>query len=204
VHKVHGKKVRIPLAGPANRQGRIAATNALGGRMVYRGALGSSVVKLFNATAASTGLTEKGAREAGFDVGVAYVFKNNHVTYYPGSVPLALKLVYEMASGRLLGGQAYGEAGVEKRIDVLATALHGRMTLEDLSELDLAYAPPYNGANDPVNLASFVGLNHIGGFSPLKTPAEVLRELPATQGVILDVRTLGPEGDAAHPRGRGP
>ena len=203
VHKVHGKKVRIPLAGPANRQGRIAATNALGGRMVYRGALGSSVVKLFGATAASTGLTEKGAREAGFDAGVAYVFKNNHVTYYPGSFPLALKLVYDMTTGRLLGGQAYGEAGVEKRIDVLATALHGKMTLEDLAELDLAYAPPYNGANDPVNLAAFVGLNHMNNFSPLRTPAEVLRDLPAARGVLLDVRTVGeaskaPLGGALH------
>jgi len=140
-NKVHGRKVRIPLAGPANRQGRIAATNILGSRMVYRGALGTSVVKLFNSTAASTGLSEKAAREAGFDVGVSYLFKDNHVTYYPGGRPLALKLVYDKKTARLLGGQAYGEAGVEKRIDILATALHGKMTLEDLSELDLAYAP---------------------------------------------------------------
>jgi NADPH-dependent 2,4-dienoyl-CoA reductase/sulfur reductase-like enzyme/rhodanese-related sulfurtransferase len=203
VNKIHGKKVRIPLAGPANRQGRIAATNAMGGRMRYHGALGSSVMKLFGATAASTGLTEQSAREAGFDVGVSYIFKDNHVTYYPGGKPLALKLVYDMRTARLLGGQAYGEADVEKRIDVLATALHGKMTLEDLSELDLAYAPPYNSANDPVNLASFVGLNHMGGFSPLKTPAEVLRELPDTNGIILDVRTVGeqaraPLGGALH------
>jgi NADPH-dependent 2,4-dienoyl-CoA reductase/sulfur reductase-like enzyme/rhodanese-related sulfurtransferase len=196
VHKVHGKKVRIPLAGPANRQGRIAATNALGGKMIYHGALGSSVVKLFGATAASTGLSEKAAREAGFDVGVSYIFKDNHVSYFPGGRPLALKLVYDVTSTRLLGGQAYGEAGVEKRIDVLATALHGKMTLEDLSEVDLSYAPPYNSANDPVNLASFVGLNHIGKFSPLKTPLEVLRELPLTRGVILDVRTVGEQDRA--------
>jgi rhodanese-related sulfurtransferase len=104
--------------------------------------------------------------------------------------------VYDVTSTRLLGGQAYGEAGVEKRIDVLATALHGKMTLEDLSELDLSYAPPYNSANDPVNLASFVGLNHIGKFSPLKTPSEVLRELPLTRGVILDVRTVGEQDRA--------
>ena len=87
-NKIHGKKVRIPLAGPANRQGRIAATNMLGGRMVYHGALGTSVVKLFDSTVASTGLSEKAAREAGFDVGVSYVFKDNHVTYYPGGKPL--------------------------------------------------------------------------------------------------------------------
>ncbi len=196
INKVHGKKVRIPLAGPANRQGRIAGTNALGGKMVYRGALGTSVVKLFDRTAASTGLSEKAAREAGFDTGVSYVFKDNHVTYFPGGKPLALKIVYDKKSSRLLGGQAYGEAGVEKRIDVLATALHGKMTLEDLSELDLAYAPPYNSANDPVNMASFIGLNHISGYSPLKTPAEVLNELKNSSGIILDVRTVGEQSKA--------
>lgn len=194
VHKVNGKKVRIPLAGPANRQGRIAATNALGGSMKYRGALGTSVVKLFNRTAASTGLSERSAREAGFDVGVAYAFKDNHVTYYPGGKPLALKLVYDMQSSRLLGGQAYGESGVEKRIDVLATALQGRMTLEDLSELDLAYAPPYNSANDPINIASFVGQNHVLGYSPLKTPGEALRDIG--DGIVLDVRTVGEQSKA--------
>jgi NADPH-dependent 2,4-dienoyl-CoA reductase/sulfur reductase-like enzyme/rhodanese-related sulfurtransferase len=195
-NKILGRKVRIPLAGPANRQGRIAATNIHGSRMVYHGALGTSVVKLFNYTAASTGLSEKAAREAGFDVGVSYVFKDHHVTYYPGSKPLALKLIYDKKTARLLGGQAYGQEGVEKRIDVLATALHGRMTLEDLSELDLAYAPPYNGANDPVNLAAFIGLNHITGFSPLKTPSETLNELKNSENIILDVRTMGEQSKA--------
>jgi len=196
INKIHGRKVRIPLAGPANRQGRIAGTNALGGTMVYRGALGTSVVKLFERTAASTGLSEKAAREAGFDVGVSYVFKDNHVTYFPGGKPLALKIVYDRKTGKLLGGQAYGEVGVEKRIDVLATALHGNMTLEDLSELDLAYAPPYNSANDPVNMAAFIGLNNISGYSPAKTPSETLTELASGNGVILDVRTLGEQSRA--------
>lgn len=142
LHLVSGKKVRIPLAGPANRQGRIAATNALGGSMKYKGALGTSVVKIFDATAASTGLSEAAAREAGFDAGSASIFKDHHATYYPGYKEIALKLVYDRKNGRLLGGQAFGEEGVEKRIDVLATALSGRMTLSDLAELDLAYAPP--------------------------------------------------------------
>ena len=195
-NKVHGRKVRIPLAGPANRQGRIAASNMLGKRMLYRGALGTSVVKLFDSTAASTGLSEKAAREAGFDVGVSYVFKDDHVTYYPGGRQLALKLVYDRKTMRLLGGQAYGQSGVEKRIDVLATALHGKMTLEDLSELDLAYAPPYNSANDPLNLAAFVGLNHVTNFSPLRTPSETLVELRGGGGMILDVRTLGERSKA--------
>lgn len=196
LHKVHGQKVRIPLAGPANRQGRIAGTNVLGGSMKYRGALGTAVVKLFDRTAASTGLCEKTLKDFGIPYGVAYVFKDNHVTYYPGGKPLALKIVYDKKTGRLLGGQAYGEAGVEKRIDVLATALHGRMTLEDLSELDLAYAPPFNSANDPVNMASFIGMNNISGYSPLKTPAEAQHELKETGGIILDVRTLGEQGKA--------
>jgi NADPH-dependent 2,4-dienoyl-CoA reductase/sulfur reductase-like enzyme/rhodanese-related sulfurtransferase len=196
LHKVHGMKVRIPLAGPANRQGRIAGTNVLGGSMKYHGALGTAVVKLFDKTAASTGLCEKTVKEMGISYGTAYVFKDNHVTYYPGGKPLALKIVYDKKTGRLLGGQAYGEAGVEKRIDVLATALHAKMTLEDLSELDLAYAPPYNSANDPVNMASFIGLNNISGYSPLKTPPEVRSELAKTPGIILDVRTVGEQSKA--------
>ncbi len=199
VHRVSGKKVRVPLAGPANRQGRIAATNVLGGSMRYRGALGTSVVKIFEHTAAATGLTEQAARAAGLDAGVAYVFKDDHVTYYPGGKPLALKIVFDQATGRLLGGQAYGQHGVEKRIDVLAVALHGGMTVEDLSELDLAYAPPYNSANDPVNLAAFVAGNHLSGYSRLKTPAEALREVLEGRGAILDVRTLGERSRAPLP-----
>jgi NADPH-dependent 2,4-dienoyl-CoA reductase/sulfur reductase-like enzyme len=173
VQRVSGKKVRVPLAGPANRQGRIAATNALGGSMRYRGALGTTVVKIFEHTA---------ARAAGLDIGVAYVFKDDHVASYPGGKPLALKIVFDQATGRLLGGQAYGQHGVEKRIDVLAVALHGGMTVKDLSELDLAYAPPYNSANDPVNLAAFVAGNHLSGYSRLKTPTEAFFEVVEGKG----------------------
>jgi NADPH-dependent 2,4-dienoyl-CoA reductase/sulfur reductase-like enzyme/rhodanese-related sulfurtransferase len=196
MHRVSGRKVRVPLAGPANRQGRIAATNALGGNMRYRGALGTTVVKIFEHTAAATGLSEQAARAAGLDTGVAYVFKDDHVKYYPGGKPLALKIVFDQATGRLLGGQAYGQQGVEKRIDVLAVALHGGMSVEDLSELDLAYAPPYNSANDPVNLAAFVASNHLSGYSTLKTPAEALHEVVDGRGVILDVRTVGEQSRA--------
>ena len=194
-HKVSGRRVRIPLAGPANRQGRIAATNALGGHMKYNGALGTSVVKVFEHTAAMTGLSEKAAREAGFDVGVAQLHKDHHASYFPGSETLSLKLVYDRKSARLLGAQAFGKAGVDKRIDVLATALHGRMTLEDLSELDLAYAPPYSSANDPINLAAFVGLNDLSGESPLITAAALQAALSGpTPPLLLDVRTLGEFG----------
>ena len=198
VHKVSARRVRVPLAGPANRQGRIAATNALGGHMKYSGALGTSVVKLFEHTAAMTGLSEKAAREAGFDVGVAQIHKDHHAAYFPGAEPLSLKLVYDRKSARLLGAQAFGKAGVEKRVDVLATALHGRMTLEDLAELDLAYAPPYSSANDPINLAAMVGLNDVSGYSPLITSAALQAALAGpTPPFVLDVRTLG-EYSAGH------
>jgi rhodanese-related sulfurtransferase len=196
VQKVSGKRVRIPLAGPANRQGRIAATNALGGRMAYRGALGTSVVKIFGHTAASTGLSEKAAKDAGIDAGVAYVFKDQHVAYYPGASMLSFKLVYDRKDGRVLGAQAYGEKGVEKRIDVIAVALQGRMTVDDLSEFDLAYAPPFNSANDPVNLASFIAQNALSGYSPSLGPAEALETIRKTGATILDVRTVGEQGRA--------
>jgi NADPH-dependent 2,4-dienoyl-CoA reductase/sulfur reductase-like enzyme/rhodanese-related sulfurtransferase len=201
VHKISGRKVRIPLAGPANRQGRIAASNALGLPMRYNGALGSSVVKVFDATAASTGLSEAAAREAGFDPGAAFVVRDHHASYYPGARDLALKLVYDRRTRRLLGGQAFGEEGVEKRIDALAAALQGRLTLEDLAELDLTYAPPYSSANDPLNVAAFVGLNDLSGFSPLITAARLREELAGGQPpLVVDVRNLN-EYEASHLRG---
>jgi len=169
---------------------RVTALAALGMAMRYRGAVATSVVKVFEATAAMTGLSERAAREAGLDVGVAVIHKDHHASYYPGGEPISLKLVYERSTGRLLGAQGFGRAGVDKRIDVLATALHGRMTLADLSELDLAYAPPYSSANDPVNLAAFAGQNDVSGFSPLITAGQLARELASPNPpLVLDVRT---------------
>ena len=191
VQKVSGRKVRIPLAGPANRQGRIAASNALGMNVRYTGALGTSVVKVFGATAASTGLTEKAAREAGFEAGVSVVHRDHHAAYYPGASEMTLKLVYDRKTARVLGAQAFGGAGVEKRIDVLAAALQGKLTLHDLAELDLAYAPPYSSANDPINLAAFVGLNDLTDFSPVETAAELKAAIEAGGAFVLDVRNLG-------------
>jgi len=205
VHKVSGRKVRVPLAGPANRQGRIAASNALGMHMKYRGALGTSVFKAFDATAASTGLSEKAAREAGFDVGAALIYKDNHASYYPGGKELVLKLVYDRTSSRLLGAQAFGSEGVEKRIDVVATALQGRLGLDDLAELDLAYAPPYSSANDPVNLVAFIAQNDVSGFSPLETAAALKAAIAAAKAggesaLVLDVRNMN-EYEEGHIRG---
>jgi rhodanese-related sulfurtransferase len=162
------------------------------------------VVKVFDATTAFTGLSEAAARAAGYDTGAAIIARDHHASYYPEGRELMLKIVYDRKTARLLGGQAWGEEGVEKRIDVLATALQGRMTLHDLAELDLSYAPPYSSANDPVNLAAFVGLNDISGFSPLITAAELKRLLEeadeAERPLLLDVRNLG-EYAAAHLRG---
>jgi NADPH-dependent 2,4-dienoyl-CoA reductase/sulfur reductase-like enzyme/rhodanese-related sulfurtransferase len=201
VHKVSGRTVRIPLAGPATRQGRIAASNALGLPVEYHGALGSSVVKVFDATAASTGLSESAARAAGLEVGAAFVVRDHHAGYYPGARDLFLKLVYERKTGRLLGGQAFGEEGAEKRMDALAASLQGRLTLEDLAELDLTYAPPYSSANDPLNVAAFVGLNDLTGFSPLITAGQLKAELASGQPpAVLDVRNLN-EYEASHLRG---
>ncbi len=205
VHKVSGRKVRVPLAGPANRQGRIAASNALGMHMKYHGALGTSVFKAFDGVAASTGLSEKAARDAGFDVGVAVIYKDNHASYYPGGKEMALKIVYDRKSARLLGAQGFGGEGVEKRIDVLATALHGKMTLDDLAELDLSYAPPFSSANDPVNLVAFIGQNDLSGYSPLETAAALKAALAAAAAggkpaLVLDVRNTG-EYEAGHVAG---
>ncbi len=197
VQRVSGRRVRVPLAGPANRQGRIAATNAMTAfqgkkaTMKYQGALGTAVVKLFDATAASTGLSEKAARDSGFDVGVAIVHKDHHSGYYPGGRELSLKLVYDKKTSRLLGAQGFGLEGVDKRIDVAATALLGKLTLDDLAELDLAYAPPYSSANDPLNLAAFVGQNDVSGFSPLVTAEQAAAAFQPETHLILDVRNLG-------------
>jgi rhodanese-related sulfurtransferase len=175
--------------------------------MKYFGALGSSVVKIFDAVAASTGLTETAALAAGFDAASAIVVKDHHASYYPGGRELVLKLVYERSSGLLLGGQAFGGEGVEKRIDALAVALHGKMTLGDLAEMDFAYSPPFSSANDPLNVAAFAGLNDISGYAPL-IGAEEARKLleknaagPAGERVLLlDVRNLN-EYETSHVRG---
>jgi NADPH-dependent 2,4-dienoyl-CoA reductase/sulfur reductase-like enzyme/rhodanese-related sulfurtransferase len=215
-NRVTGASARLPLAGPANRQGRIAASNALGLSQRYGGALGTSVVKVFDAAVASTGLTERAARAAGIDAGAAIVVKDHHAAYYPGSRELTLKIVYERGTGRLLGAQAFGEEGVEKRIDVLATALAGKLTLHEIAELDLAYAPPFSSANDPVNVAAFVGLNDISGFSPVCTASEAKSRIsapaasapaagpsaasaPGGTPLLLDVRTLN-EFETSHLR----
>ena len=189
-HRVSNHKVRIPLAGPANRQGRIAASNVLGDRKRYTGAQGTSIVKVFDASAGSTGLSLKQARAAGIDADAVVVHKENHTSYFPGATPVTVLVVYERETGRILGGQTAAEDGADKRLDVLSTAIAAGMTVSQLAELDLAYAPPFGTANDPVNMAAFVAENRISGFSPSVTAAE-LDDLVAAldhQVVAVDLR----------------
>ncbi len=191
-HRVSGQTVRLPLAGPANRQGRVAGTNAVAaedaGRVAYRGVFGTSVIKLFSLEAGSTGLSRRQAEAAGISAQSVTIHKPHHAAYYPGARDLTLKLVYEMPTGRVLGAQAVG-AGVDKRIDVISTALAGGLTVDDAAELDLAYAPPFSSANDPVNVAAFVAQNRLRNTAKAVTADEVTGAAIADGTLILDVRT---------------
>jgi len=155
-HFVTGQKALISLAGPANKQGRIAADNICGGNSRFTGSQGSSVLKVFDLTAASTGINEKTAKAAGIAYEKVVLFPASHASYYPGAQSLTMKVLYEKETLRLLGAQIVGREGVDKRIDVLATAIRAGMTALELRELDLAYAPPYSSAKDPVNMAGFM------------------------------------------------
>ncbi len=190
-HRVLNKTVRIPLAGPANRQGRIAAHNAISDKpMEYRGSQGTSIVRFFDAVAGSTGINMKQARDAGLDPEAVVIRKENHVGYYPGGKMMTIMLIYQKGSGKLLGAQVSGEAGVDRRLDVLSTAIYGGMTVSDLSELDLAYAPPFGSANDPVNIAGFAAENRISGYSPLITAAELEGAVQGKKVLFLDIRDV--------------
>ena len=155
-HFVSGQDALIALAGPANKQGRIAADNICGGDSRYPGSQGSSVIQVFGLTAAATGLNETAARKAGLDVDKVVLSPMNHAGYYPGGRVMTMKVVFEKGTYRLLGAQIVGYAGVDKRIDVLAAAIHAGLSGIALKELDLAYAPPYSSAKDPVNMAGFM------------------------------------------------
>ena len=156
MHALTGARARIALAGPANRQGRIAGANAAGGRMIYPGALGTSIVRVLHMVAGFTGLNSAQAAKAGFSFFTSLTRDNSHAHYYPGAKPVLIKVIAEEGTGRLLGAQVLGETGVDKRVDVLATAIAGKMSVFDLENLDLAYSPPFGSANDPVNTAGFV------------------------------------------------
>lgn len=190
-HFVTKERAVVALAGPANRQGRIAADNICGGDSRYSGAQGSSVIKLFELTAASTGINERSAQAAGIDYDKVILSPEHHASYYPGSQTMTMKVLWEKDTLRLLGAQIVGRGGVDKRIDVLATAIRSGMKATGLLELDLAYAPPYSSAKDPVNMAGFMIENITKGsvkqfhWTDLKTLAQ------DGSVTLLDVRTAG-------------
>lgn len=188
-HAVTGQDALISLAGPANKQGRIIADNICGMDSRYTGSQGSSVVKVFSMTAAATGVNEKNARNAGFDPEAVILSPMSHAGYYPGGRLMTMKLVYDRPTLRVLGAQIVGYEGVDKRIDVLATAIHAGMTAPQLKELDLAYAPPYSSAKDPVNMAGFMAEDLDQGLVQ-QWRAEDEPTLPRDGSVqLVDVRT---------------
>jgi len=177
----------IPLAGPANRQGRIAADNIFGRPSRYEQTWGTAILRLFNLTAGCTGANERNLRRAAIPFQAIHLHPGSHAGYYPGADPIALKVLFAPVTGKLLGAQAIGRDGVDKRIDVLATAIKAGMTVHDLAELELAYAPPYGSAKDPVNLAGMAAENVLDGYVALAQWDEVA-SLDLTRTLILDVR----------------
>ena len=190
-HFVSGQDTLIALAGPANKQGRIAADNICGRDSHYPGSQGSSIVKVFDMTAAVTGLNETAAKQAGIQADTVILSPMSHAGYYPGGKVMTMKVVFEKETYRLLGAQIIGYEGVDKRIDVLATAIHSGMKATELAELDLAYAPPYSSAKDPVNMAGFM-IENISNGTLKQFHLEDLEALPGDGSVtLLDARTAG-------------
>jgi NADPH-dependent 2,4-dienoyl-CoA reductase/sulfur reductase-like enzyme/rhodanese-related sulfurtransferase len=188
-HYVTRQDAVISLAGPANKQGRIAADNICGGDSRYLGSHGSSVIKVFDLTAASTGINETNAKKAGLDADAVILSPMSHAGYYPGGRLMTMKVVFEKETYRLLGAQIVGYEGVDKRIDVLAAAIHARLTATELKDLDLAYAPPYSSAKDPVNMAGFMVENIARGIVK-QFHAKDVNGLPRDGSVtLLDTRT---------------
>jgi NADPH-dependent 2,4-dienoyl-CoA reductase/sulfur reductase-like enzyme/peroxiredoxin family protein/rhodanese-related sulfurtransferase/TusA-related sulfurtransferase len=183
----------IPLAGPANRQGRIAADNIFGRTAHYKDTQGTAICKVFNLAIGMTGLSEKAAKRAGIAYEKVYVHPSSHASYYPGAAPLSIKMLFDPQSGKVLGAQAVGADGVDKRIDVFAVAVRAGLTVFDLEELELSYAPPFGSAKDPVNFAGFVAANALRGDVKLCQVEDLLKPSPHCK--ILDVRT--PEEFAA-------
>ncbi len=184
---VNEKPTMIPLAWPANRQGRIVADNICGKKAEYRGTLGSSVAKIFDYTAATTGNNEKTLKRLGIEYEAIHIHPGSHAGYYPGSFPIAFKMLFDSKSGRIFGAQGVGLDGVEKRIDVIAAAIKGKLTVFDLQDIEPCYAPPYNSAKDPVNMLGYYASNVIEGFTKTIQWHEI-DKLNAEKSLILDIR----------------
>ncbi len=189
INLVTGKPTLTPMGSAANKEGRAAGANALGRRIAVKGFTGTIIVKVFDLTVAKTGLSEREALAEGYSTLALYVDPSHHAGYYPGAKPLSIKTVTDRDSGRILGAQVIGEEGVDKRIDVLATAIYHHMNLEDLLNLDLAYAPPYSAARDPVIIAGALGQNYYqGDWNPI-TPHQLKEKMNSGEDIaLIDVR----------------
>ncbi|MBL4931775.1 CoA-disulfide reductase [Clostridium paridis] len=181
------QKTAIPLAGPANKQGRIAADNIAGLNSTYKGTQGTSIIKIFGLTAAGTGANERTLQRANMPYKVIYVHPVSHASYYPGAIPMSLKLIFN-DEGKILGAQGIGFDGVDKRIDVIATTIRLNGTVEDLAELELSYAPPFSSAKDPVNMAGFVAQNALAGRSNVIAWKDI-EEFKNDDYMLVDVRS---------------
>src|SRR5512135_13730 len=186
---VTGEPTQVPLAGPANRQGRIAADHIFGRAARYRGTQGTAIVRVFDRTAAMTGASEKVLRRASRPYRKVYVHPTNHAGYYPGAQAMTIKLLFDPETGRVLGAQAVGGAGVDKRIDVLAMAIQAGMTVFNLEESELAYSPQYGSAKDPINMAGFVAAGLLRGDHPQVDLEIVLNDATEQRPFLVDVRT---------------
>lgn len=184
---ITGKKTAIPLAGPANKQGRIAADNICGINTTYKGTQGTSILKVCDLTCAATGSNERSLQRNNIDYKVIYIYPQSHASYYPGATPITLKLIFN-DKGTVLGAQAIGYEGVDKRIDDIATVIRFKGTITDLTELELSYAPPYSSAKDPVNLAGYYAEDVLTGKSDIILPRD-LKNRDKNSTLILDVRT---------------
>ena len=182
-----GAHTSTALAGPANKQARIAADNALGRRSIFKGTLGTSVVKVFDLTVAATGANEKQLKRNSISYLKSYTHSASHASYYPGAEVMSIKLLFSPSDGKILGGQIIGKEGVDKRIDVIATAIRSHMSVNDLEELELAYAPPYSSAKDPVNIAGFVASNILNG-DMVVIHWDELDSLDMNSHVLIDLR----------------
>ena len=188
-HTITGNNAVISLAGPANKQGRIAADNICGYESRYKGSMGTSVIKLFDLTAASVGLTEKVAKATGYDFESVILSPSSHAGYYPGATTMTMKVIFDKSNFQILGAQIVGYDGVDKRIDVIATAILAGLKATELKDLELAYAPPYSSAKDPVNMAGFI-IDNIASGIVKQFHINEIDTLPKDGSVtLLDTRT---------------
>lgn len=189
VNFVTGQKTMVPLAGPANKQGRIAADNICGIKSTFTGTQGSAILKAFDLTVATTGINEKTAKSQNLDYEKSFTYSASHATYYPGAVNMSIKTIFDKKTGKILGAQVVGYDGADKRCDVLATAIRFGATAADLTKLELCYAPPFSSAKDPVNMAGYVAENILAGKVKIFHWHDVKEIQQDDNAILLDVRT---------------